>query len=75
MNFDKSELNFRSYRGFSLRRTDPFGFWHVENHKDPEFQQSFTTLRAAISVIDSYLNLVGLEKYQEPKVREKLKRI
>lgn len=50
--------NFRSYKGFNIHRTNPYGFWIVtgpDNKYLDAFQDSYTMLTLATQAVDLYL--------------------
>jgi len=55
---DGSEINTREHKGFTLRRTDPYGFWSVDmKGKIPaDLRGSYTTIPALRAQIDNYLD-------------------
>lgn len=52
--YDKQDRNVRVYKGLSIERKDPFGFWVIDSNV-PELKQSFTMISMAVNAIDSYL--------------------
>lgn len=56
--YDKQEVNMREYGGFSLTRTDPYGFWIIKQIKGQTPKSllgSYTSALGATKAIDNYL--------------------
>lgn len=65
MNYDREESNVREINGFTITRTDPYGFWVVSNgRKRVPFvlQGHFTSITLINKAIQAYLNAVNKDK-------------
>jgi hypothetical protein len=62
--YDKQDMNLRVYKGFTINRENPFGFWKIDT-KVPELNQSFTMIQMARSAIDEYLKKTPEKKKKD----------
>lgn len=62
--YDKQDMNFRSYKGYSILRTDPFGLWVIKDESGKLLtDEKYTMVTMAKAVID----------LQPPKTEKKRK--
>lgn len=54
-------MNLRVYKGFTINRENPFGFWKIDS-KDSKLNQSFTMISMATNAIDEYLAKAPVKK-------------
>lgn len=62
--YDKQDMNLRVYKGFTINRENPFGFWKIDS-KIAELNQSFTMVQMARSAIDEYLKKIPEKKKKD----------
>lgn len=57
--YDKHETNLREFKGYSIKRIDPYGFWAISALKGPTpniLSGNFTSAEKATKQIDLYLD-------------------
>lgn len=57
IDFDETRVNERSFDGYTIRRTDPFGFWVVQTSKGREALKGvFTNPQDAAKAVSNHLD-------------------
>ena len=61
--YKETQENVREYKGYNLRREDPYGFWSIYGPDDKLLvEESFTSPDLARNRIDELLNMVQKTK-------------
>lgn len=51
--YDTHDMNFRSYKGYSIVRRDPFGLWVIKDSNNRQVtNESYTMVKMARQAID-----------------------
>lgn len=57
MTYDDTQENLRVYKGFTLTRNDPYGFWTIskDGKSVPELEGSYTLINLVTTLVDTHL--------------------